>query len=308
LSRLGALDALGRGLANVRANWELLLAQLGAVLLTTMLVIGSLAPLVLALGFSVAAARADPGQELTRILSPATWLSAGVLAAVVGALLVGTAAFALYAWFQAGIYGVLVAGDRQAGGGPGRPRLLFRTFSWPDFMGWAARGIWRLFGWYHVYFAILSGAALLIGALVGGAVLGGMRHGALAGFGIGCGGALPLVFLLVWASLCAQAAKADVVRAGSGALAAWRRGGRVVGRRLGASLLLLVLMVAASLAVSLLLLPLELLRFVARDDLGAQLAMQGFTAVVQMLVGTVLGLVFGAAFVALVRAELPDPA
>ncbi|KAB2963916.1 MAG: hypothetical protein F9K18_08050, partial [Thermoanaerobaculia bacterium] len=203
MQRLNAIDALGRGIANVRSNWELLLVQAAATVALAILLVGSLLPLGIALGLSVAKLSSSPAEALLGLADPATWLSAGVLAALAGATLLGGLAVAAYAWFQAGIFGVLNAGDRQAGAGARRPRELYRTFTWADFTGWAGRGMWRFFGWYHLYLLILGALGALLGALLLAAVLVGRSEGVAAGFGIGCGGMLPLLFLLLFASLVA---------------------------------------------------------------------------------------------------------
>ena len=309
MGRLGAIDALGRGLANVRANWEVLLAQGAAVVALALLVAGSLVPLVFAFGFSLAGLAATPADALQRIADPALWLSTAVLAALAGALILGTLAILVYSWFQAGIFGVLVAGDRQAGAGARRPAALFRAFSWPDFAGWAGRGAGRFFVWYHLY--VLASMVLLTAcvALVAVAIRVGIGEGAAAGLGVGCGGALPLVFVLLFAALLFEAAKADVMRADSGALASWRRGGAVVARRFGGSLLLFLLTLCASIAVSMVLVPLQLFAELGlKDSFGAYLGVQVLVTVVQVIAGTALGLVFGASWVAFVRAELADAA
>jgi hypothetical protein len=309
VARLAAIDALGRGLANARANWELLLAQLAAVAALVLLVAASVVPLVLAFGMTLAGAAATPLDLLGRLTDPALWLSTAVLAALAGATLLSGLAVVVYSWFQAGIFGVLVAGDRQAGPGPRRPSALYRNFTWSDFAGWAGRGVWRLFGWYHVYLMAITLLVALIAALVAVAIQVGIGKGAAAGLGIGCGGALPLAFVLLFAGLVFEAAKADVMRDGSGAVASWRRGGAVVSRRLGGSLLLFLLMACASLAVSVVVAPLQIFAELGlKDFFGAYLGLQILVTVVQTVAATALGVVFGAAWVALVRAEISDPA
>ena len=309
MQRLGAIDALVRGFLNVRANWELLIAQTAAMFLLFLLAVGSLVPLVVALGLRLADAEGATLDDVLGWLEPGRWLTPGVLVSLVAGLLLGTLAIAVYSWFQAGIYGVLVAGDRQAGAGPGRPAALYRTFAWPDFQGWAGRGTWRFFGWYHVYLTIGVLVAALFFALLGGAVALGLRKGPLAGVGLGCGGALPLFFLGIFVTLVSQAAKSDLLREGSGAVASWRRGGRIVSSRIWAALLLLVLLIAGSIAVSMLLLPLQLLAGVGlRDQIFASAGVDLVFGFGQSILGSLLGLVYGAAWIALMRAELPDPA
>lgn len=307
---LSAIDALGRGIANVRANWELLLAQVAAMLALMLLLVVSVLPLGVALGASFADLGELDGsnpEAVLELLRPERWLSVGVLVAALAALVLGTLAIAVYAWFQAGVFGLLVAGDRQAGPGAGRPRGLYRTFSWRDFAGWAARGTWRFFAWYHLYLLVLTLMLAALGALLIAAVSLGVSQGPLAGFGVGCGGALPLFFALLYVSLVFEAAKADLAREDSGPVASWRRGARVVARRIGGALLLLLLFFCASMAMSMLVLPLQLIAEVGlRDQLALYLSVQFVVYFVQWGLGSVLGLIYGASFVALVRAELPD--
>jgi hypothetical protein len=307
---LSAIDALGRGIGNVRANWELALAQVAALFALMLLMVASFLPLGLALGATFADLGKLDGSNpdaVLELLRPDRWLSVGVLVAVVAGLVIGTLSIAVYSWFQAGVFGVLVAGDRQAGAGAGRPRDLFRTFSWRDFSGWAARGTWRFFGWYHLYLLVLTLMMGALAALVIAAIALGASQGPLAGFGVGCGGALPLFFALFYVSLVFEAAKADLAREDSGAIASWRRGARVVARRLGGSLLLFLLFFCASMAMSMLVLPLQLVaEFGFRDQLALYLPIQLVVYSLQWGLGSILGLIYGASFVALVRAELPD--
>ncbi len=306
MHRLSAFEALGRGLANVRANWELLPLQLAALLLAVMLTIASLVPLGVALGLTLAGAQ-QPSELLERVLDPATWLTAGVLASLAGCLLLGGLVLGAYAWFQAGVFGVLVAGDRQAGPGPRRPRALFRTFSWNDFAGWAAHRFWRLIGWYHYYFLLMLLLVGLFGILLIGSLRVGLAKGPAAGIGIGCGGLLPLVFVFLFCSLLTVAAKADVVRDDSGARESWTRAAQVVGRRLWGGLLLLLLFFVTSLAIATVLMPFQFFSQLAvRQSPFASFGVSSALSLVQTCIGVVLGLVYAAAFVALVRAELPD--
>ena len=306
MPRLTAFEALGRGFANVRANWELLPLQLAALLLAVMLTIASLVPLAVALGLTLAGVQ-QPSELLERVLDPATWLTAGVLASLAGCLLLGGLVLGAYAWFQAGVFGVLVAGDRQAGPGPRRPRALFRTFSWSDFAGWAAHRFWRLIGWYHYYFLLMLLLVGLFGILLIGSLRVGLAEGPAAGIGIGCGGLLPLVFVFLFCSLLTVAAKADVVRDDSGARESWTRAAKVVGRRLGGGLLLLLLFFVTSFAIAMVLMPFQFFSQLAvRQSPFAGFGVSSAVSLVQTGVGVVLGLVYAASFVALVRAELPD--
>lgn len=308
--RLAGIDAIGRGLSNLRANRELVLAQcLGTVALLVLCVL-SMLPLFVALGLSLADfAGAPPEEALARLADPGLWLSPGVLAALGGGLVLGTVAIAVYAWFQAGIFGVLVAGDHQAGAGGRRPHELFRTFSWGDFAQWGRLRVWRFFAWYHLFVLVGMGSMLLLALLLLAAVGTGLSQGLVAGVAVGCGGALPLLALLILIGLVGEAAKGDLARDDSGAGASWRRGARVIGRRPGAALLMLLLWLCASMGVSIFLVPLQLAGdFGLRDQPLAHVSLESIVFVLQVVLGALLGLVYGASWVALVRSELPDSA
>ena len=65
---LSAIDALGRGIANVRANWELLLAQIAAMFALALVIAVSIVPLVIALGASFADLGALDGSDPQAVL------------------------------------------------------------------------------------------------------------------------------------------------------------------------------------------------------------------------------------------------
>jgi len=125
--RISAIEALVRGFANARSNWEVVVAQALAGLLLGALAVASFVPIGVALGLELVEIDRDPLGTLGRILDPGLWLSGRVLAALVVGLVIGTAAIAVYAWFQAGIMGVLVDGDRRAGDGGSAPAARFRV-------------------------------------------------------------------------------------------------------------------------------------------------------------------------------------
>ncbi|KAB2962622.1 MAG: hypothetical protein F9K16_08640 [Thermoanaerobaculia bacterium] len=308
--RLAGIDAIGRGLSNLRANRELVLAQCLATVLLLGLSVLSLLPLFVALGMSLADfAGTAPEEALARLADPGLWLSPGVLAALGGGVVLGTVAIAVYSWFQAGIFGVLIAGDRQAGAGGRRPHELFRNFNWGDFAQWGRLRVWRFFAWYHLFVLVGMASMLLLALLLLAAVGVGLSQGLIAGLAVGCGGALPLFALLVLVGLVGEAAKGDLARQDSGAGASWRRGARVVGRRPGAALLMLLLWICASMGLSVFLVPLQLAGdFGLRDQPFAHISLEAIVFVLQVVLGALLGLAYGASWVALVRAELPDSA
>jgi hypothetical protein len=253
--RLSAADCLRRGWTNLAANWELVLLQC----LQSLLIV---ALLCLAVALPVATLGADAlrsGRSAARVLAVVTArldrLSPAVLLAGVAMLAVGLLAVLVHSWFQAGAYGVLASAERQALPGRRRPRWLFRTFSLRDFSGWGALYLGRFFR-LLVFFWVLAlplGVAVLVWLVSLG--VGGEVWGKTAVVGIASGGLLPLGFLFLITGLWCHVAQADLARGDSGALAAARRCLKVLGRRLGAVTVLVVLLVGAGFALALLFVP-----------------------------------------------------
>lgn len=298
--RLSALDCLRRGLRNLAANWELVLAQwLGSLLVAALLATGLAVPWLM-LGFKGRSAR-----ELEELLAAVGDLSPVFLLGVVVLLALWTLAFLLYCYLQAGTYGVLTAADRQALPGLPRARMLFRTFSRTYFFGWAARFVWRFFWFINLFWGVVGVALLLSVLWLVGMVAGWDRWGEVAAVGIGCGGILPLGFLALVLAFWASVAQADLAREESGVWAASRVGLSVLGRRLGAVFLLYLLFLAAAAALSVVFIPASLAADVALADLpavrtGAQIVLFFLQGVPNALLTVALA----AALVALVRSEV----
>ncbi len=308
--RLSAFACLARGFASLRANWRLVWMQwLQALALWVLTIAGLLLPLsALGLDFATSYAFLVEGEtpplggELERQLEN---LSPALLGALVGTAAVWTLAFFVYCWFQAGTYGVLIAADRQAAPGGARDRRLFRTFNRRDFAGWAGRYLWRYF-WVVNLFLLFSTPVLALAVvwlvLLG---IGAERYGLSALVGIGCGGALPLGFLVVVLTMGMWLAMADAAREGSGVWTATRNGVRVLGGRLGASTLLAVL-VGAMLGIELatvLLLGFVIER-VTTDGSPARTAAVLSLNAGHWLVVSIVGVLISAAAVALVQSEV----
>jgi hypothetical protein len=307
--KLSALGCLRRGFASLRANWGLVWVQWLEAALLWVLGMAGAALLLAGLGFDLATTYAlliegEPpawGGELERGLAE---FSPALLGGLVGAVALWTLALFVYCWFAAGTYGVLIAADRQAAAGA-RDRRLFRTFSARDFAGWAGRYLWR-------YFALLNLFALLATPLLVLTMLwllllgfGTERWGYGAALGIGCGGALPLAFLALVLAVGMWLAMADAAREGSGVWTATGNGLRVLGRRLGAATFLTV--VIAFLGMVQVAVVLVLTFGIERGTAGGTLARAGAILALsagQWLVAGVLGVLVGAAAVALVQAEV----
>jgi len=307
---LSGIDALGRGVSSVRANWELILVATGGTLVVALVALAGLAPAVALVGLSLvdllgAAAGASTSAALAlRDLDPSTLGGAALVAAAltfVGALLVASL---VQCWVQAGILGTLWAADGQSPPGPRRPALSFRTFTPRLFAAQASRHFLRLLGFYGVVFGLGIVWLLLALGLVLGAVAAGQGLGGGAGVAIGCLGAIPLGFAMLVLALGVAVGQADVPRPGGSALAAVKTGFRVLGRRLGACALLYLIFIAVAVAVAT---AEGLLSFTSSlllaDAPAAALAAGTFLFVVQTLVQTALTLGLTAGLVALVRAE-----
>lgn len=297
--RLSAADCLRRGWTNLSANWELVVIQwLASFLVLVLLALGLVLPLVI-LGIDVLAS-----QGVEDVLRRLADLRPGLSMALVAMMAVWLLTLLLHCFFQAGAFGVLASGDRQALPGPRRSRLLFRTFSLRDFCGWGGLYVWRFLRVRVLFWgliAALGGAVLfwLIFLAVGGSTWGGS-----AAFGIGCGGALPLAFLALVLGLWFQVAQADLARDGSGVRSASRRGLHVLGRRLGAVVIFFLLFVGAAVGLSIVFLPLT----AAADSLlsgapGWRALVRLILFLLQSLPSTLLTMLLAGSLVALVRSE-----
>jgi len=307
VSRLGALEALGRGISNVRANWEVVAVATAGSLASIALLVLALVPWLSAFGVGVrdlfgarrpglagvlgaAAGGLDPRQLVAR-------LGAGAIALLL-ALLLGSV---LYAWYYAGMVGVLVAGDAQAPAGAHRAAGLFRTWSWRFFLSEATRLTWKMLVYLSVILTLLGVAVILALALL--LLAAEMVHGrgAVPAAAIGCGGMLPLLFamLAIWGAGCVGLG--ELARPGSSVGSAVRLGFQVFGARLGACLALLALFVVASLAVAIVCGSFELL--FASAGLARRAVVEVAALVVQAAAGALLGSVFMASCVALLRSE-----
>ena len=309
MKRLGALEALGRGIANVRGNLELVGVSAGGSLVVLAVVLLTLVPAFglggdeLASLLGLTSGEASPG-DLATLLSR-SWAVVTNLWSVVLALGIGmTLGSLVFSWYFGGVLAVLVAGEAQAPPGGGRGGELFRTWSWRFFLGEATRLVWRVLFFYSLWLLFVLFAVLLLGALIVLAVVVGSRAGAGTGFALGCGGALPLTFLLFAVLGAMHLGQVQLVAPASGVGAATRAGVALLGRRLAAVVALFALFFATSLAIGL-------------AEAGAGLALsgalagqplahgvaQGLLLVVQLMVSAFLNLLLVASFVALARSE-----
>jgi hypothetical protein len=311
---LSAVNSLHRGLVNLRANWELLLVQVLQVLVVSVLVVVGFIPPLSVLGFSELEMFDPATQDLTSIAASLAELVARgrdawvlLLASLVLTSAIWLMAMLVYCYFQAGIFGTLVAGDRQAP--PGRPRgwQWFRTFSAGSLRGWAGRYLWRYFWLLNLFFVISTLWLLVPLLLLWITVWGESTWGPAAAFGIGCGGAIPVAFSLLVLAFWVQMAQADLARADSGVWIALRRGLQILGHRLGAALLLVSLLVAImiTLTVSIAVLSTFIDLFSGGGSLVRWTGHVGLT-LVEWGLSSLVSVAFAATLIALIRGE-PTP-
>jgi len=255
---LSAVDCISRGLVNLRANWELILFQMLQIFLVTVLTLVGFVPPLAVLGWTELEAL-DASMEnwygvvedLSGLLARGqeAWLM--LLASLLLSSAIWLMAMLVYCYFQGGIYGCLMAGDRQAPPGKAQGHRWFRTFSVRDLRGWAARYLWRYFWLLNLFLSISMGWLLIPLVLILLVVWGEAQWGAPAAVGIGCGGAIPVAFSIFVLTFWVSLAQADLAREDSGVWIATRRALRILGRRLGAIIVLTVVLivVAASLGI-----------------------------------------------------------
>lgn len=305
--RLTAADCLRRGLANLAANWELAALHWLQSTATAVLFLLGLAVPVVALGFHLLIRSWDGIEDLETALGEALLrLSDNVpvlVLSLLAMLAIWTVAFLVFTYLQAGIYGVLTEADRRVPPGVfARPG--FRTFSLSAFDGWARRHFWRFFWFLNLFGLFGSLVALLATLALVGMVLSGEEWGTPAVLSAGCFGALLTLLATFALAVWFLVAQADLAREGSGAWEACRRGFAVLLRRPGAVLLLLLIFVAASLAVSALFVPLSFgAGLMGMGDPVFSLGLQLSLTLLQTLPNALLAVALGGALVALVRSE-----
>lgn len=309
---LSAFESVHRGLVNTRANWELILFQWLQAMLAGALVIAGLLPPIAALGFGHLLRLETLDSDWPTLLSGASsMLERGIdswlllLVSLVVASAIWLVAMMVYCFFQGGIYGVLSAGDRQAPGGPPGDFRWFRTFNWRDLRGWGRYFMWRFFWLFHVLVLVSIAWLLIPGALIASSVWSGELWGAGAGLAVGCAGAIPVLFSLVVLALWANLAQATLVGQDSGVLQAARTGLKLLGRRLGTVVFVFVVVVVASIIVSLTISVLATIVGLLLDR--SQLLRLTIEVLVWMLqwgLSSAFGIGVAAALIGLVRSEL----
>ncbi len=305
--RLGVLEALGRAASNLRGNLELVWIQIGAsVALAAVVLVGVLA-LLAAFGLAPKLLLEGDPEAIRGALetlagdwtAPLRHLGAALLVFLVTT----TVAFLAYCWFQAGTLAVLMAGEAQAPPARGAKGAVFRTFSWGGFGSWATRYYLRLFGLINLF--LLFQSAALLGLLLPIYLFGRLagEEGNAAACLVGCGVAIPILFVLLVLVIAMTVAELCVVEEGDTVRAATRRGFAITGRRLGSFLILYSLLLAGAVALAI---------FFGGVGVVVELALAGsawkalpttLLSILQMAASAALSLLFLAAQAALVKSE-----
>lgn len=313
---LSAFDSIHRGLVNLRANWELVLVQFLQILIGSVLILAGFVPPLAVLGFAELDVISTSGKDWVALMDSAVGLVTRgreawilLLASILLSAAIWTMALLIYCFFQGGIYGVLMAGDRQAPAGKPLGWAWFRTFSVRHLRGWGSRYLWRYFWLVNLFLAIATIWIVVPVTTILLSIWGEARWGPAASFGIGCGGfmifAFSLFVLVFWFSL----AQADLAREESSVLQATRQGLLILSRRLGAIFVLAVSGTVVSVSVTVAMVMIGTLgQFGLGRGLAPQLAWQLTFNLAQWLWSCVFGVAFVAILVALVRSEVPQGA
>jgi len=308
---LTARVALQRGFFNLLANWELAaVVWVQTLLMAVFMGLGMLPLLWLAGVRNLASALAMDAAAWQRWSTAATerfLASQGPSLTSVGialgaSLVIWTIGFILYCYLQGGILAILVAADRQCPPGSARDRELFRVFSLQGIFGWGRRYVWRFFWLFNLLLALYLVWILLLACLIGMAVFAAQRWGGMAAFGLGCGGALPLLFGLLVLGLAANLAQVALPVAEATVRGSLLRAFQVLGRRLGAVLLLTVLWILATITISIVVAITSFsLSLLVGPGQALGVALQVGTTLVEWLIGSMLAVALMASMAALVH-------
>jgi hypothetical protein len=313
------LVCMQRGFLSARANSGVIWMAVLQSFLVTVLFFLSLLPLVLVFGGTALLSDWSALGDFGDLGKVDAWLSSlpaqveahlGALAAgLVASLFLGMLVVVVWAWFQAGIVGILLTGERQAhpdahlrAGG----WRWFKTFTLSDFAGWGGRHLWRFFWFCHLVITAWMLVALVAVLLMAGLGAAWQSWGGGAATGLGCGGSIPLLFLFwvlaIWGLLAQPAVALPEPKGGTvhGSIF----GFQVLGRRLGAaSLLFLALLVATVLLILIVGTGRTILDLVLAGQWGLRMVVFVVSSLVQSLVAAAVNVWALASFAALVAAD-----
>lgn len=310
-----AFDAIGRGFATLRANWQLVAATWLQQVLVTLLFLLGLAVPVAVIGSEIGlgetwqalaawrpAGWAEAAEDLALAVEP---IALPLAVALLGTAVVWGLAVIVFCWFSGGFYGVLLAAERQALPGPPRDWRLFRTWDRALFLGWARRRVWRYFGFWNLWGLAFLGwlAAALLFVFAARAAAAQWAEVGLAA--VGCAGAFALVASLVVLVAWAMVAPPDLARDEATVGRASRRAlGFLFHRPLPLAIVIgvfLGLSMVVGMGVSSTGTPLVLLTLPA--GVGWMAAVQGAVTLLHLAVGSAVATAMNGALAALLVAE-----
>ena len=302
-ARLSAIDCAFRGIAILRVHGLLLVGvRLLRNLILAVLLVASLVPPVLALGLDLWADRPrnlDEGLEWLADLAARLAPTPKLLGAIGGMLVLWLIAGYVYCYFQAGLYGLLAEADREASGASGA-----RSLGRQDLAAWGRARLGRYFALANLYGALVGGALLLALLGVGAVAAASATWGPVAAVGIGFVALVPVFLTFLVSAVWYDLACAALAREGAGTREASRGAWKILGQRLGAVGLLLVLFASASMAIWLTLFPLSvLISFSTNGRPLLAFVGHGLFQLVAAVPGAVAETVFAGSWVALVRSE-----
>jgi hypothetical protein len=310
--RLTGIDSLQRGITNLLANWELVFVNLVQTFLVSLLIVAGTVPIVLAVGvgtlralfgtdFNAGGARLEVVDDL---ITRAVETSGPLLLATLVALIVWTIALLVLAYFQAGIFGVLAEAERRAPI-PTSTRETFRSFSLRQFRRSADELTWRFFWLINLFMALASVPLLVLGGVVMASAWLVTTESVGAAVATGCLGVVIVIVLSFVCSLWWQLAMAATA---SGPMRLWRavgQGLRVLLRRLGALVVLVLLAIVVGITLAIVFVPVGIVvEVVVRDSFWGYISAQVVMTIIQSLFSAVLSVAFAAALIALVRGEI----
>ncbi len=307
--RLGALGSLQRGILNLRSNWPLALLGWLQTMMVALLTVASLLPFYFVLGIEAPPTGATFTTGMEWAVGVGERLMAGLWTApfwlaLISSSAVMTLSLVLYSFFQAGMFGILSAGNRAADAGAAPAVEGFRAFSWARFQQLGGSLRWRFFWLFNLLLIFWMGWLLLalLAAVLVGAVAGAVGLG--AGLGLGVAAVLPLAFLFVVLLFWAGLAQAELVAPDCGVMDALRQGLVLLTRRLGAILLLFVVLILVTFGTTVLFGLLSLMLGAGLAAFGAVFVILGWALqVVQWLGTSIFNLVIAATLVALSQSE-----
>jgi hypothetical protein len=313
--RRSALESLQRGVVNLAANWQLVVAQLVRALLVTLLTLAGLVPLGLAIGLGTLRSflspdplsSGSPTAALEEALASFSASAGNVVLALMVAVAVWTVALVVSSYFQAGSFGVLARGDRRSPL-PRPERSAFRAFSLAGFKAAAERNVWRFFWLVNLFLLFGLGVLLILATGLGLTAWLAAREAGTAALLGGCATLAAALLAAVVLGLWWQTSLAATVVKREGLWASVATGFKVLTRRPGAIVAVFLVVAAVALTIFVVLFPVSLVIEVAmREALWAYAATQVLMTLVQSMTSGVLGLAAAGAVIALVGGEVDRP-